>query len=114
MLRILISALLGLLLLGTPAWGQPAAQAPRNQPPVRHIPEDSNLPASMDKKQLQRINQERFHKLKHDTDELYRLASELKDSVDKTDQNQLSVDVMKKAEQIEKLAKSVHDKMRGY
>jgi hypothetical protein len=37
----------------------------------------------------------------------------LKSYVDKSDENVLSVDVVKKAEQIEKLAKSVKDKMKG-
>ena len=51
--------------------------------------------------------------LKSDTDKLLKLAVELKDSVDKSNVNVLSVDVMKKAEEIEKLAKSVKEKMKG-
>jgi hypothetical protein len=38
---------------------------------------------------------------------------ELKDSVDKSSENVLSLDVVKKAEEIEKLAHSVKDKMKG-
>jgi hypothetical protein len=41
------------------------------------------------------------------------LATELKEQVDKTDKNILSVDVIKKADEIEKLAKSVKDRMKG-
>jgi hypothetical protein len=52
--------------------------------------------------------------LKRDADNLLRLATELKQYVDKSNQNVLSVDVIKKAEQIEKLAHSVKEKMRGY
>ena len=51
--------------------------------------------------------------LKTDTDRLLKLSVELKDYVDKADENVLSLDVIKKAEEIEKLAKSVKDKMRG-
>lgn len=51
--------------------------------------------------------------LKNDTDRLLKLAEELKDSVDKSNVNVLSLEVMKKAEEIEKLAKSVKDKMKG-
>ena len=56
---------------------------------------------------------ERVAALKNDTDKLLRLSVELKQSVDKSDKNVLSVDVIKKAEEIEKLARSVKDKMKG-
>jgi enoyl-[acyl-carrier-protein] reductase (NADH) len=56
---------------------------------------------------------ERVAALKHDTDKLLKLSQELKESVDKSDENVLSVDVIKKAEEIEKLAKSVKEKMKG-
>ena len=56
---------------------------------------------------------ERVAALKNDTDKLLRLSVELKQSVDKSDENVLSVDVIKKAEEIEKLARSVKDKMKG-
>jgi hypothetical protein len=51
--------------------------------------------------------------LKSDTDKLLKLAEELKTSVDKSSANVLSIDVIKKAEEIEKLAHSVKDKMKG-
>ncbi len=56
---------------------------------------------------------ERQAALKKDTDRLLQLAEELKRSVDKSNESVLSLDVMKKAEQIEKLAHSVKDKMKG-
>jgi len=56
---------------------------------------------------------ERVAALKNDTDRLLRLSVELKSYVDKSDENVLSVDVIKRAEEIEKLAKSVKDKMKG-
>lgn len=56
---------------------------------------------------------ERVAALKKDTDTLLRLSVELKQSVDKSDENVLSLDVIKKAEEIEKLARSVKDKMKG-
>ena len=56
---------------------------------------------------------ERVAALKHDTDRLLRLSVELKQSVDKSDENVLSLDVIKKAEEIEKLAHSVREKMKG-
>jgi hypothetical protein len=56
---------------------------------------------------------ERVAALKNDTDKLLKLSIELKAYVDKSDENVLSLDVIKKAEEIEKLAKSVRDKMKG-
>ena len=56
---------------------------------------------------------ERVAALRHDTDKLLRLSVELKESVDKSNENVLSVDVIKKAEEIEKLAHSVKEKMKG-
>jgi len=55
---------------------------------------------------------ERQMQLRHDTEKLLALAAELKQNVDKTNPNVLSLEVIKKAQQIEKLAKSVKDKMK--
>ena len=60
-----------------------------------------------------RAAKERAAALKVDTDKLLKLSVELKSYVDKSDENVLSLDVIKKAEEIEKLAKSVKDKMKG-
>lgn len=56
---------------------------------------------------------ERRSELKRDTDKLVALAAELKQNVDKTNANILSMDVIKKAQEIQKLAKSVQDKMKN-
>ena len=58
-------------------------------------------------------NKERQQELKRDTDKLYQLATELKEQVDKTNENMLSIDVIRKAEEIEKLAKNVRNKMKA-
>lgn len=58
-------------------------------------------------------NLERQQQLKKDTEKLLELATELKQYVDKSNENTLSLDVIRKADQIEKLAKSVKDKMKG-
>ena len=69
----------------------------------------------MEKDMAKKANQERQQKLQQDTDKLFTLASELKQYVDKSNENTLSLDVIKKAEEIEKLARSVKDKMKaGY
>lgn len=58
-------------------------------------------------------NKERQQSLQKDTSQLLQLATELKQYVDKTNENTLSVDVIKKAEEIEKLAHKVREKMRS-
>jgi hypothetical protein len=56
---------------------------------------------------------DRQKRLVADTDKLLALATDLKQQVDKTNQNILSVDVIKKADEIEKLAHSVKERMKG-
>ena len=58
-------------------------------------------------------NVKRQQDLKKDTDKLLELATELKQYVDKTNENTLSVEVIKKAQEIERLAHSVKEKMKG-
>jgi hypothetical protein len=60
-----------------------------------------------------KANEQRQAELKRDTERLLKLSTELKDFVDKSNENILSVDVIKKADEIEKLAHSVKTRMRG-
>jgi len=76
-------------------------------------PANEGIPAEMQKKQAEARNKERQAALKKDTDELFRLANDLKQKVDQTNENQLSVSVIKATEKIEKLAKSVREKMQA-
>ena len=90
------------------------AQVPR--PPVpgdqRPLPGD-DARAQMEKDMAKKANQQRQADLKRDTEKLFKLATELKDFVGKTNENVLSLDVLKKAEEIERLAHSVKEKMKG-
>jgi hypothetical protein len=56
---------------------------------------------------------ERQAQLRSDTEKLVALTAELKQHVDKAGASILSMDVIKKAQEIQKLAKSVQDKMRN-
>ena len=69
--------------------------------------------ARMERDMATKANQARQADLKRDTEKLLKLASELKESVDKSSESTLSLDVIKKAEEIEKLARSVKDKMKA-
>jgi hypothetical protein len=58
------------------------------------------------------VNAERRKQIANDAAQLLQLATELKKEVDKTDKDTLSVNVIRKAEMIEKLAKGVKQKMK--
>jgi nitric oxide reductase activation protein len=73
----------------------------------------SNLPPDMQKRMEKEANKQRQTELKRDTEKLLKLSTELKEYVDKSNENVLSLDVVKKADAIEKLAHSVKIKMRG-
>ena len=98
-------------------YGLPAQPAQQQLPPViPTVPQPENgpnLPPEMAKAMQKRANEERQLELKRDTDKLLKLSTELKEYVDKTNENVLSMDVIKKAEEIEKLAHNVKVKMRG-
>jgi hypothetical protein len=71
------------------------------------------VPAQLDRNMQAQINRDRQLALKRDTDKLLEMATGLKQSVDQTNAGILSMDVIKRAEEIEKLAKSVREKMKG-
>ena len=58
-------------------------------------------------------NDDRQKRLVNDTARLYALAGELKDEVAKSDKDKLSIEVIRKADEIEHLAHSVKDRMKG-
>jgi len=110
-----ICALLFFCVLSLPAFSQNPTVPPSHRTgdlgPVTADADDdrTRLAHDMEKKAAK----ERVAALKTDTDKLLKLSVELKQYVDKSDENVLSLDVIKKADEIEKLAKSVKDKMRG-
>ena len=67
----------------------------------------------MEMAMAKKANEARQADLRRDTEKLLKLATELKDSVDRTNEGMLSLSVIKKAEEIEKLAHSVKEKMKG-
>ena len=108
-----------LVCLGALGWTQ-AGNAPPLPPAIPGQPQTPEDQQQQDpwirlhKQQLtKKENVQRQKEIKKDTDQLLALATELKQYVDKTNENTMSLDVIKKAEQIEKLAKSVSQKMKG-
>ena len=80
--------------------------------PVAMVRIDVDPSQQLERVQIANAFRERQVALRRDTEKLLSLAAELKQNVDKTSPNILSMDVIKKAQEIEKLAKSVKDKMR--
>jgi hypothetical protein len=58
-------------------------------------------------------NTERQKSMVEDTQQLLKLANELNDEVNQSAQDSPSTDAIKRAQEIEKLAKHVKDKMKG-
>lgn len=95
-----------------------AVLRPWEPPDAVSIP-DKNDQMRMHEQQQQKkqinyaaANLERKRQIAADTAKLLELANDLKQEVDKTDKDTMSLDVIKKAETIEKLAKSVKEKMK--
>jgi predicted RNA-binding protein with RPS1 domain len=66
----------------------------------------------LEKEAEKQRNLKRQQDIRRDSEKLLQLATELKQYVDKTNENIISLDVIRKAEQIEKLAKNVKEKMK--
>ena len=106
-----------MLMIGGGAWVQ--AQNPK-MPPMPQLPQtpgqtspEDEAKSKMERDMAKKANQEREAALKRDTDKLLKLATELKNYVDKTNESVLSLEVVKKADEIEKLAHSVKEKMKA-
>ncbi len=97
-------------------WGSlRAAQIPKEMgdkrpTPAQEAPPDNpNIP-SPEKRALEANEKD----IKKKVDQLYQLATELKAEVDKTDSSKvLSLSLLKKTEEIEKLARDIRNRSKG-
>jgi hypothetical protein len=86
----------------------PMAPQEKSNPPDT-MPENPNAP-SAEKHMLDQNEKD----IKKKVDRLYELATELKAEVDKTDSTKvLSLTILKKTDEIEKLAKEIHGRAKG-
>jgi cell division protein FtsN len=94
--------------------GAPTPQPPRptvvQQPAITSIDPRTDESAQTQQMRQQR-NALRQRQLVEKTQQLQKLTDELRAEINKTDKDTLSLDVVKKSEQIEKLAKSIHQLM---
>ena len=114
--RFITLALVVLFVMNIVSFPSPLRAGPTPQvvpPGIQGSPPEEEGRAKLEMEMAKKANQERHADLKRDTDQLLKLATELKEYVDKSNENVLSLNVLKKAEQIEKLAHSVKDKMKG-
>ncbi len=78
---------------------------------------DANAPMTMREQQqkqqnFEAANAERQRQIADDSAKLLKLATDLKAEVDKTNEDTLSLNVIRKAEEIERLAHGVKEKMK--
>ncbi|GAC1358215.1 MAG: hypothetical protein NVSMB3_05230 [Acidobacteriaceae bacterium] len=128
---VLIAGLFGLIAGGSSLGGW-AAQTIHQLPPLVPLPPDyggmtgvgrnrnPNAPpepdplrGKMEAQQARSRSNERQKRIKADSDRLLALATQLKEQANQPDKKMLSVEGVKKAEEIERLAHSVKDKMKG-
>jgi hypothetical protein len=90
--------------------GQLPGELPPRHPTQKEKDDDPNLPKA-DAKTILEANQK---DIKKNVERLFQLASELKTEVEKTDSVQvLSLALLKKTEEIEKLAKDIRARAKG-
>jgi hypothetical protein len=72
----------------------------------------SEAAREMQDRMIHEANKKRQQDIRDDTEKLFQLSSELKAAVEKSNEHVLSLDVVRKAEEVEKLAKKVKEKMK--
>ena len=119
-LRVLIALLIVVVIfidplnaVGPKAPSQTAASPTSPQLGRQERRDEPVVPPDIEKKMAQERSKSRYQSLKRDSEKLLELATELKQYVDKSGENVLSMDVIKKCDEIEKLSKSVRGKMKG-
>jgi hypothetical protein len=99
---------------------QPGSIPPLSQPTsAPHVPgmgtADSApdpVRATMREEMLRAANEQRHKKMLDDANKMVQLSNELKAEVEKTQKDELSVQVLKKAAEVEKLAHDVQQRMK--
>ena len=93
--------------------GRGGGLSPNTQVPSPIEPDTPTVSPQMEEAQAKLRNVERQKQLVADAQKLLSLANELKTDVDKSTKDTLSLDVIRKADEIEKLAHTVKEKMKG-
>jgi hypothetical protein len=112
----LITVAFAPVVVSEPPQAQQQPNTPRNLPEFINRLPDTNDEARMHQDKtgqanFDAANAQRKKEVSEDTAKLVKLANDLKAEIDSTDKDTLSVSAIKKAEAIEKLAKSLKQKM---
>ena len=97
-----------ILTIGAPGFAATSLVATSSQNENRQDPAQKEMQDRM----AREANKKRQQDIREQTDKLFQLATELKTAVDRSNENLLSLDVIRKAEEVEKLAKKVKEKMK--
>jgi hypothetical protein len=120
--RSAFSVCLITVLILAPSWV--AAWQSRPSPiikpmPSPNAPKNENAPEGLEGKPTSKnnskppVDQQNQQEIRLDVQRLYAMATELKDDVDNTDSNAVfNVSVLKRAQEIEKLAKQIRDRAK--
>ncbi len=111
MARVVFLLMSLVLLVGAQSSPDDSDQGART--PYQVAPTPDQMMKDMQRQNQKAQNKKRFDDIKADTDRLVQLANELKESVDKANEHTLSIDVIRKADKVEKLAHEVKEKMKG-
>lgn len=105
--KLITAAGIGIAIYGT-AFATTPPSAAATQIETRQDPAQKEMLERM----AREANKKRQQDIRDETDKLFQLATELKAAVDKSNENLLSLDVVRKADEVEKLAKKVKEKMK--
>jgi hypothetical protein len=110
-----ILLVLVLLIVPMSAAGPKQSSSPQADPQFgqQERRDEPTVPADVERRMAKERAKSRYQSIKRDSERLLELATELKQYVDKSGENVLSMDVVKKCDEIEKLSKNVRNKMKG-
>ena len=113
-LLLMLSGVAGDFALGHQVPGQNPNVRPRQRPPGDTSDDNSSNPDVPGRVASKAMLEQRQKDIRKEVEKLYKLASELKEEVDKTDATTvLSLPLLRKAEEIEKLAKQIKENAKG-
>lgn len=93
--------------------GPPGMTQPGGAAADEGMTPESPMRAHIDEERKKAMNDDRHKRLQADVDKLLALTNELKTDVDKANKDELSMDVVRKAGEIEKLAHDVQSRMKN-
>ena len=98
----------------SPSGATSAANGLQANSGLRPAQSNEESPPSLSRKQKSDLLKSNFEKMKRDAGELADLAKAMQEELNKSNENILSLDIVDKADKIEKLAKRIKGTARGF